>query len=70
MIKKGFLLGLVLGMKYNKEIERQYQVEKLKREIRALVSQSKELYSHMMKLELKIKVLKTKLRWYWEKFYC
>jgi hypothetical protein len=49
-------------MKYNKEIERQYQVEKLKREIRALVSQSKELYSHMMKLELKIKVLKTKLR--------
>lgn len=57
-------------MKYNKEIQRQYEVEKLKREIRKYGELKKQYYEAQVKLELKIQSLKLKLRSYWEKFYC
>lgn len=57
-------------MKYNKEIQRQYEVEKLKREIRKYGELKKQYYEAQIKLELKIQSLKLKLRSYWERFYC
>lgn len=55
-------------MKYNKEIMRQYQVEKLKREIRKYLSLRKEYYDAQLKLDLRIASLKFKLKGYWESF--
>lgn len=57
-------------MKINKEILKQYEIAKIKREIRKYEELRKEYYKAQVKLELKIQSLKFKLRSYWEKFYC
>lgn len=57
-------------MKINKEILKQYEIAKIKREIRKYEELRKEYYNAQVKLELKIQSLKFKLKSYWEKFYC
>lgn len=57
-------------MKYNKEIEKQYQIERLKRKIRELKQYRKDLYDEQIKIDLRIQSLLFKLRSYGEKFYC
>lgn len=57
-------------MKINKEILKQYEIAKIKREIGKYEELRKEYYNAQVKLELKIQSLKFKLRSYWEKFYC
>jgi len=51
-------------MKINKEILKQYEIAKIKREIGKYEELRKEYYNAQVKLELKIQSLKFKLRSY------